>query len=68
MIDCQLDIYTYEYIRGIGTVILTVTTRTEHPSPGNDASTAEAASGRVGRDEQGEAQGANTTRYTWYVI
>ena len=27
----------------------------QHPSPGDDASTAEAASGRVGRDEEGEA-------------
>ena len=28
---------------------------------GDDASTAEAAPGRVGRDEQGEARRANTT-------
>ena len=33
----------------------------QHPSPGDDASTAEAASGRVGRDEQGEARRANIT-------
>ena len=35
--------------------------RKEHPSAGDDASTAEAAPGRVGRDEQGEARRANTT-------
>ena len=53
-------IYTYEYMRGIGTVILTKK-RKQRPLPGDDASTAEAASGRVGRDEQGEAGRANTT-------
>ena len=37
------------------------TKRTQHPSPGDDAGTAEAASGRVRRDEQGEARRANTT-------
>ena len=35
--------------------------RKQHPPPGDDASTAEAAPGRVGRDEQGEARRANTT-------
>ena len=35
--------------------------RNQHPSPGDDASTAEAALGRVGRDEQREAHRANTT-------
>ena len=35
--------------------------RKQHPSPGEDASTAEAAPGRVGRDGQGEARRANTT-------
>ena len=32
-----------------------------HPSPGDDASTAEAAPGRDGRGEQGEARRANST-------
>ena len=35
--------------------------RKQHPTPGDDASTAEAASGRVGRDEQGETRRANPT-------
>ena len=35
--------------------------RKEHPPPGVDASTAEAAPVRGGRDEQGEARQANTT-------
>ena len=35
--------------------------RKQQPSPGDDASTAEAAPGRVGRDEQGKAHRANTT-------
>ena len=52
--------HTHEYIRGIGTVILT-NIRKQYPSPGDDASTAEAGSDRVGRDEQGEARRANTT-------
>ena len=33
----------------------------QHPPPGEDASTAEAAPGRVGRDEQSQARRANTT-------
>ena len=33
----------------------------EHPSPGDDASTAEAAPGRVRRGEQVEARQANST-------
>ena len=37
------------------------TKRKQQPSPGDDASTAEAAPGRVGRDGQGEARRANTT-------
>ena len=40
--------------------ILTKKTK-QHPPPGDDASTAEAVSGIVGRDEQGEARQANTT-------
>ena len=35
--------------------------RKQHPPPGDDARTAEAAPGRVGRDEQGEARRPNTT-------
>ena len=35
--------------------------RKQHPPQGDHASTAEAAPGRVGRDEQGEARRANTT-------
>ena len=35
--------------------------RKQHPSPGEDASTDEAAPGRVERVEQGEARRANTT-------
>ena len=35
--------------------------RKQHPAPGDDASTAEATSGRVGREEQDEARRANTT-------
>ena len=35
--------------------------REQHPSAGDDASTAEATSGRVRRDEPGEARRANTT-------
>ena len=35
--------------------------RKQHQSAGDDASTAEAAPGRVGRDEQVEARRANTT-------
>ena len=34
--------------------------RKQHLSPGDDARTTEAASDRVGRDEQGEARRANT--------
>ena len=32
----------------------------QHPSQGDDASTAEATPGRVGRDEEGEARQENT--------
>ena len=35
--------------------------REQHPAPGDDASAAEAASGRFGRDDQGEGHLANTT-------
>ena len=33
----------------------------QHPLPGDDASTVEAAPGRVGRGEQGETRRANST-------
>ena len=35
--------------------------RKKHPAPGGEASTAEAAPGRVGRGEQFEARRANST-------
>ena len=35
--------------------------RKQHPSAGDNVSTAEAAPGRVGKDEQGEARRANST-------
>ena len=35
--------------------------RKQHPPPGDDASTAEAAPGTVGIDEQGKARQVNTT-------
>ena len=35
--------------------------RKQHPSQGDDASMAESAPGRVGRDEQSEARRTNTT-------
>ena len=35
--------------------------RKQNPFPGDDASTAEAAPGRIERDEHGEASRANTT-------
>ena len=36
--------------------------RKQHPPPGDGTSTAEATPSRVGKDEQGEARRANTTR------
>ena len=56
---CQNNMYPYARIDNLD--ILTEA-RKEQPPQGNDASTAEAAPGRVGRDEQGEAHRANTTR------
>ena len=55
-----LCIYTYEQTLGIVTVLLTKN-RKQHPPPGDDASTAEAAPGRVGEGEQGEARRAKST-------
>ena len=49
----------YRYVRIDNLDILTKI-RKEHPPQGDDASTAEAALGRVGRDEQREAHRANT--------
>ena len=54
-------IYTYEYVLEIGTTIVKKQQRNQHASPGGNASTAEAAPGRFGRGEQGEARRANTT-------
>ena len=57
---CQIDtwyvsqLYAYPSAGGLKN-------EKKHPSPGDDASTAEAAPGRVRRDEQGEARRANTT-------
>ena len=50
----------YLFVRIDGWDILTKQ-RKQHPSPGDNASTAVPAPGRVGRDEQGEARRANTT-------
>ena len=47
----------YLYVRINGSDILTKK-RKPHPPPGDDASTAGAAPGRVGRGEQGEARPA----------
>ena len=55
-----IRIYTYEQTHGIGTVISTKK-RKQHRSQGDDASTAEAGPGRVGRGEQAEARRANST-------
>ena len=50
----------YLYLQIDGCHILTKK-RKQHPPPGDDANTVEAAPGRVGRDEQGEARRAITT-------
>ena len=50
----------YLYVRIDGWDIL-AKKRKQQPPPGDDASTAEAAPGRVGRDEHGEARRANPT-------
>ena len=55
----QGEIGMYTYVRIDAWYTLTKK-RKQHPPPGDDASTAEAVSGRVGRDEQGVRQ-ANTT-------
>ena len=51
---------TITLLIGIRPVILTKK-RKQHPSPGDDASTADVAPGRVGRGEQDEARRANET-------
>ena len=48
----MIPICTYKYALGIETFILTKK-RKRQPSPGDDASTTGAASGTVGRGEQG---------------
>ena len=50
----------YLYVR-IDAWIFRQKKQKQKPLPGDDASTAEAAPGRVERDEQGEARRANTT-------
>ena len=40
---------------------ISIKKRKQYPPPGDDASTAEASPGKVGRDEQGEARRANAT-------
>ena len=50
----------YLYVRIDALSILTKEQK-QHPPQGDDADTAEAAPGRVGRYEQGEAHRANTT-------
>ena len=50
----------YLYVRVDAWEILTKK-RKQHPTLGDDASTAEAAPGRVRRDEQGETRRENTT-------
>ena len=54
---CEIDTYLYVRIDSRDST----KKRKQHPSTGDDASMAEDASGRVGRDEQGEARRANTT-------
>ena len=58
MITCQY--YLYLYVR-IDNLIFRPQKRKGHLPQGDDASTPEAAPGRVGRDEQGEANRAKTT-------
>ena len=45
-------LHVYKQKLGIRAVILTEKERKQHSSPGDDASTAEAARGRVGKVEQ----------------
>ena len=51
----------HDFVVELFVSICTKKNRKEHPPQGDDASTAEADPGRVGRDEQGEAHRANTT-------
>ena len=53
----QIDIRLYVRIH---TWEILTRTRKQHPSQGDDASTAGVAPGRVGRDEHGDARRANT--------
>ena len=45
----------------LGAYLVLIKNRKQHPPPGDNASTAEAAPGKVERDEQGEARQANIT-------
>ena len=51
----------YLYVR-IGAWDILIKKQKQHPSAGNNASTAEAAPGGVGRGQQGEARRAETIR------
>ena len=51
----------HDFVVELFVSICTKKNRKEHPPQGDDASTAEADPGRVGRDEQGEAHRANST-------
>ena len=53
--------YTYEETLAIGTVLLTKNESITHPSLRDDASTAEASPGRVGRGEQCYVRRGNST-------
>ena len=58
---CRIDMYLYVRKDTRDRNKTFVQKEKQHPSPGDDVSMAEAASGRVRRDEQGEARRANTT-------
>ena len=65
-----LYLYTCEYTLGIATIPFNwkKKKKTQHPPPGDNASMAEAAPGRVGRGEQGEALWASSTPKTVDLI
>ena len=55
-----IEIGMYQYAR-IDAWDNLIKKRKQHRPPGDDASTGEAAPGRIGSDEQGEARRGNTT-------
>ena len=57
-VDTEIGMYLYVRRDAWG---MLAKKQKQHPPPGDDTSTAEAAPGRVGKDEQGEARRANTT-------